>query len=117
MDDPRLLTDANVWLSTTRPSGKPHLIPIWFIWLNDRFYICTESHSVKIRNLRHNSGVSVALEDGNKPVIAEGQAVLNEGPFPEDVRQAFIAKYNWDISTDRTAHILIEIVPQKWLKW
>jgi len=117
MDDPRLQTDRNVWLSTTRPNGKPHLIPIWFIWLNERFYICTESKSVKIRNLRHNAGVCVALEDGNKPVIAEGQATLIEGAFPEDVTKAFISKYNWDISSDPGHHTLIEIVPEKWLKW
>ena len=119
MDDPRLQTAPNVWMSTTRPNGKPHLIPIWFIWLNDRFYICTESKSVKIQNLRHNAGISVALEDGNKPVIAEGKAVLIETSFPEAVRQAFISKYKWDISADPGSgqHTLIEIAPEKWLKW
>ena len=93
MDDPRLQTDPNVWLSTTRPTGKPHLVPIWFIWLNERFYICTESKSVKIRNLRHNAGVCVALEDGNKPVIAEGQ---RHGGIAQGVGQALLEQVSYD---------------------
>ena len=39
----RLQTERNIWLATTRPNGKPHLIPIWFVWLNERFYKPTDT--------------------------------------------------------------------------
>ena len=117
MNDPRLQTDRNVWLATVRPNGKPHLIPIWFVWHNDKFYICTEGSSVKIKNIQANPCVSVSLEDGNKPVLAEGTATLSERPYPDDVAALFQQKYNWNINTDTSYTNLIEIAPQKWLNW
>jgi PPOX class probable F420-dependent enzyme len=117
MHDPRLQTDRNVWLATVRPNGKPHLIPIWFVWHAEKFYICTEGKSVKIKNLKANPLVCVSLEDGNKPVIAEGTAALIERPYPDDVAALFQQKYNWNINTDTSYTVLIEIAPQKWLNW
>ena len=52
MSDPRLLTEKNIWLATVRPDGRPHLVPIWFISLNEKVYICTEGKSVKIKNIQ-----------------------------------------------------------------
>lgn len=92
MEDPRLITDRNLWLATTRPNGKPHLVPIWFCYLRDKFYVCTQE-SVKVRNLRTNPMASVALENGDQPVIAEGAVGFIERPFPADVVLAFQDKY------------------------
>jgi PPOX class probable F420-dependent enzyme len=119
MIDSRLLSDHNIWLATVRADGRPHLVPIWFVWTNERFYICTEGKSVKVKNIAANPCVSVSLEDGNKPVIAEGNAALIERPYPAQVIAAFKDKYQWDIGADTTSgyNALIEIVPEKWLKW
>ncbi len=114
--DPRLLTDKNIWLSTVRPDGRPHLVPIWFVWQNERCYVCMQE-SVKLRNMRANPGVVFALEDGNKPVIAEGVATLISPPFPSDLALAFKDKYNWDITTDPGYNTVVEIEPKKWLGW
>ena len=38
-----LLKEAkNYWLSTTRPDGRPHVIPIWGVWYKDKFYCGNE---------------------------------------------------------------------------
>lgn len=123
MSDPRLLTDKNIWLATVRPDGRPHLVPLWFVWVDDKVYISTQA-SVKERNLRVNPRVSVALENGTQPVIAEGTARFIERPFPACVVQAFAEKYDWAIERDGkppapedTSNILIEITPVKWLTW
>lgn len=117
MNDSRLLSDRNVWLATVRPNGKPHLIPIWFCYLRDTFYICTEGRSVKVKNIQANPHVSVSLENGNQPVIAEGRATILERPYSEDVIAEFKQKYDWDISADSGYNVLLEISPEKWLKW
>jgi len=116
-NDNRLLTDRNVWLSTVRPDGRPHLIPIWFIWLEEKFYICTGEQSVKTRNLLANPRASVALEDGDRPLIAECTVVLLRRPFPAGVVQAFLEKYAWNIATDAAYNCLLELTPAKWLTW
>jgi uncharacterized pyridoxamine 5'-phosphate oxidase family protein len=116
-NEERLLNERNVWLATTRPNGKPHLIPIWFVWVNERFYICTSEHSVKVRNLRANPRASVSLEDGNHPVIAECSVRFVQTPFPEEVVAAFQRKFDWNIATDRDYSCLLELTPKKWLQW
>src|SRR5215207_9039705 len=94
MSDPRLQTERNVWLATTRLNRKPHLIPIWFVWVEEKFYLCTsDEQSVKVRNLRANPRASVALEDGDKPLIAECSAQITEKPFPAAVVDAFRQKF------------------------
>jgi PPOX class probable F420-dependent enzyme len=122
-NDPRLLTEKNIWLATVRPDGRPHLVPIWFVWIDEKVYICTQE-SVKVKNLRANPRASVALENGTQPAIAEGTARFVERPFPPRVVQAFAEKYEWTIerdgqppAEDNTYNVLIEITPAKWLKW
>ncbi len=117
MSDPRLLTEKNIWLATVRSDGRPHLVPIWFVWVNEKIYICTEEKSVKIKNLQGNPRASVALENGSQPAIAEGTARVLQRPYPADVIAEFKHKYEWDIATDASYNILVEITPAKWLKW
>jgi F420H(2)-dependent biliverdin reductase len=111
----RLLTARNIWMATVRPDGRPHLIPIWFVWINDRIYICTGLESVKARNLLTNSHVSVSLEDGNNPTVAECTAALLSKPYPDEVVRLFKSKYDWNILTDDEYGALFEFTPVKWL--
>jgi nitroimidazol reductase NimA-like FMN-containing flavoprotein (pyridoxamine 5'-phosphate oxidase superfamily) len=43
----RLETKANIWLASVRADGRPHLVPVWFAWCEDKLYICIQSKSVK----------------------------------------------------------------------
>lgn len=108
----RLQTEPNIWLATVRPDGTPHLVPIWFVWVAARVYICTASDSVKVRNLLANPRVAAALEDGAKPVVIEGLAHAI-GSVPRSVVEAFRRKYDWNITTDSEYNQVVEIEPQK----
>ncbi len=108
----RLQTEQNLWLASVRPNGTPHLVPIWFVWVAGKIYLCTGADSVKVRNLKQNSQVSVALEDGAQPVVIEGRA-RPLARVEDAVRAEFQRKYEWDISQDETYTQLIEIKPEK----
>ena len=108
----RLQTEQNLWLATVRPNGAPHLVPIWFVWVIGKIYLCTGANSVKVRNLLQNPQVSIALEDGAQPIVIEGLA------HPVDktdraVLSEFQRKYDWDITSDDTYTQVIEIEPVK----
>jgi hypothetical protein len=115
--DDRLITERNIWLATTRPNGKPHLVPIWFVWSAARAYICTPADSVKARNLAANPRASFALEDGNRPHIIECHTRTLARPYPAEIVQAFLEKYGWNIQSDSSYNALIELTPEKWLSW
>jgi PPOX class probable F420-dependent enzyme len=108
----RLQTEQNLWLATVRPDGSPHLVPIWFVWVTGKIYLCTGADSVKVRNLMQNPHVSIALEDGSKPIVIEGLA-RPIGTVPGPVIAAFKKKFDWNISTDGEYNQVIEIEPKR----
>lgn len=103
----RLQTERNVWLATTRPDGRPHLVPIWFVHEAGRFYICTQAQSVKARNLQNNSAVMLALENGDQAYVIEGRARAAQ-PSAAVINQ-FKQKFDWDIATDSSYGLVFEI--------
>ncbi len=113
----RLHEEKNIWLATMRTDGKPHLVPIWFVYINNSIFICIEPESVKGRNLRENARVSMALENGSHPVICEGKAIFIQDRIPLHINKLFKQKYDWDIISETQYTQLIEIIPNKWLTW
>lgn len=112
-----LCHQKNIWLASIRPEGRPHLVPVWFIWRQDRIYLCIEPVSVKAKNIALNSHISLALEDGSSPVICEGVARAMAPPWPPEISAAFKSKYDWDIKVETRYTQLVEVTPAKWLYW
>jgi hypothetical protein len=113
----KLTNQSIIWLASVRSDGRPHLVPIWFAWYAEKLYICIDPNSVKAKNIRKNHRVAMALEDGLKPVICEGIAMLSPLPLPLPVHDEFLRKYDWDISKETQYTCLVEITPTKWLAW
>jgi len=113
----RLETQQVVWFASVRPDGRPHLAPVWFIWHSGKIFIGTDPKSVKIRNIKHNPGVVLALEDGVHPLICEGNAKLIAAPFSADLLAAFFQKYEWDLAKEVQYNLVVEVTPVKWLNW
>ncbi len=111
----RLETEQNIWLASVRSTGRPHLVPLWFVWAGGSIYLCVTGSSVKVRNIAANPAVSLALESGGAPVVVEGQAALLPRPWPEEVVEVFQRKYNWTITTDAEYDTLVAVTPQRWL--
>ena len=70
----RLARSHDYWLATTRPDGRPHLMPVWGIWLERVFYFSTGRHSRKARNLESNAYCVVANDEAREAVVVEGVA-------------------------------------------
>ncbi|MEU8154124.1 pyridoxamine 5'-phosphate oxidase family protein [Micromonospora sp. NPDC048986] len=115
----RLTDESNVWLCTVRRDGSPHLTPVWFVYLSATFWVGCESRSVKARNVVADPRVSVALESGNAPVVAEGAARVHRVGFPSTVVEAFASKYDgWDVGRQvnpDSERVLLEIPVRRWL--
>lgn len=111
----RLESERNIWLASIRPTGRPHLVPLWFVWVNGCIYLCVARASVKMRNLAANPAVSLALESGDAPVIIEGHATVLVPPWPVEVVLGFQRKYDWTITTDTEYDTLVAVMPHRWL--
>jgi PPOX class probable F420-dependent enzyme len=92
----RLLSNTIAWLATTRPDGRPHLVPVWFLCLDDRIFVLTQPGSQKVLNIASNPYVSLALDDtddGREPLVLEGRASLEQPAAHETALVALFVKY------------------------
>jgi Pyridoxamine 5'-phosphate oxidase len=97
----RLEAARNYWVSTTRPNGSPHAMPVWGVWLEDAFFFGSERRSAKSRNLEANPGIVVHLESGDQTVILEGHAEPVRGDeLTRRIDEVYGPKYNWGPSED-----------------
>ncbi|GAA2417841.1 hypothetical protein GCM10010420_55270 [Streptomyces glaucosporus] len=114
----RLAEERNVWLCTVRPDGSAHVTPVWFVYRGSRWWIGSDHRSVKVGNIREEPRVSLALEDGRFPVVAEGCASLIHDGFPREVVAEFERKYGWDVSAPTgpgSKRVLLEVRVRRWL--
>jgi len=70
----RLRRSHNYWIITTRPNGAPHAMPVWGLWVSDRFFFSTGRQSRKARNLAVTPRCVVCNERAEEAVILEGTA-------------------------------------------
>jgi len=114
----RLGRESTLWVATARPDGRPHLTPVWFIWLEDKIYITIGANSQKYANLYQNQRIAVSLPDTSTVVIVEGEAHVAAKAMIDTLGEYFFHKYEWDFRYDDSADWrLIEITPHKILAW
>ena len=114
----RLGRESEIWMATVRYDGRPHLTPLWFIWLDEKIYICTGSRTQKFANMRANQNVALSLKDPLNVIVIEGEAHVAARDMIDKLADYFFNKYEWDFRYDESAKWqLIEITPLKILAW
>ena len=114
----RLSRETTIWLATTRHDGRPHLVPIWYVWLEGKLYLSTGTDTQKYLNMYRNQSVSLALPDTQNVIIIEGEAHAANRETTTILADYFYNKYEWDFRYDETTQWrLIEITPYKILAW
>jgi Pyridoxamine 5'-phosphate oxidase len=95
----KLSRSRNYFLSTVRRDRRPHIMPIWGVWVENAFYFSTGKRSVKARNLRANPRCVVCPGDAEEAVILEGVArVVRSRPVLKRFARAYLKKYKWNVS-------------------
>jgi PPOX class probable F420-dependent enzyme len=92
----RLRAEPIIWLSSVRPDGRPHLVPVWFVWDGAAMLIFSKPAAQKVRNLRHQPQVMLALDsadEGEDIVLLEGRAELLGDDGPRSTLPAYAEKY------------------------
>ena len=126
--DRMLRSESVVWLSSVRADGGPHLVPIWFSWDGASLLIASKPHAKKVRNLRANPSVMLALgepDDDFDVGMIEGVAELLDAPAAAVLPAAHLAKYRDQLAAIglseeeflRTYSQVIRIRPTRFLPW
>ena len=92
----RLAAADTYWVGTTRPDGRPHLMPVWAAWLDGRVWMEGGAATRRARNIEANASVTVGLQlEGFGAVVVEGTAeriLLTDADLAARLVEAF-AKY------------------------
>ncbi len=114
----RLRQARNYWIATTRPTGRPHVMPVWGLWLEDGFYFGTDPASRKARNLAANPACAVHLESGDDVVIVEGTVDAVQDPaLLLAFAQAYQQKYNIRPDLTNAATRVLRLRPTTAFAW
>jgi PPOX class probable F420-dependent enzyme len=117
-----------VWLSTVRPDGTPHIVPIWFWWDGEALLVFSKPDAQKVRNLRARPSAMLALGDADEDFdigLIEGRAEILDVPTAEVLPPAHLAKYADRMASvgltpaeyAATYSLVIRIVPARYLGW
>lgn len=88
----RLERARNYWLATTRPDGRPHVTPVWGVWVDGSLYFDGHPATRWARNVVANPAVSVHLESGDDVVILEG--TMEDTMTDEELGGRIVAAWN-----------------------
>lgn len=86
------------WLATIHAAqGRPHVMPVWGVWLDDAFFFSTGHKSRKCQNLAANPACTISNDHGEEAVIVEAFAEEMRDPSVlERVATAYKKKYKMD---------------------
>jgi hypothetical protein len=92
----QLTQSKNYWLCSVRPDGRPHVVPRWGVFIDNKFYYDGSPETRHAQNITKNPFVSLHLESGTQVVMMEGISESAEKPTPEfaiQLAQAIGNKY------------------------
>ena len=97
----RLTRSHDYWVATVRPDGRPHVMPVWGVWMDDALWFSSSRGSRKARNLAANAHCAITTDNAYEPVVIEGEAALIDdlaaiGAFVTELN----GKYKTDYSID-----------------
>lgn len=72
-------------MATVGPGGMPHLVAMWYAWLDGHIWLESKAKAQKIVNLRRDDRLSVMIEAGNtyetlRGITLEGRGVIVTDP-------------------------------------
>jgi len=97
------------WLATSNPDGKPHVMPVGILFIDDAFYFTSGPKTRKARNIARNPDSVISIATHDFDLVVEGSATRvvdhahlqriadafkKEGWEPTVVKGGLTAKYS-----------------------
>jgi nitroimidazol reductase NimA-like FMN-containing flavoprotein (pyridoxamine 5'-phosphate oxidase superfamily) len=114
----QLEKSKNYWIGSTRPDGRPHVMPVWGVWLDGAVCFGTDRTSRKARNLQANPAATVNLESGDEAVIIEGTVrEISDAKEIAAIDAAYVKKYKMKLTDAPGIPYIVAIEPRVAFAW
>ena len=96
--------NGTYWLSTVRPDARPHVMPLFGVWLDGAMYFCSGPAARKARNIAVSPHCVITCGARDYDIIIEGDAtkVTDEARL-QKVADEYAAKYGWQVTVRNAA--------------
>jgi hypothetical protein len=76
LDKPQLLARV----ATVRPDGRPHLVPVWYLWEAGSLWISSFCSTRHVKNLLADARCAISIDEALGGVIFEGHVEILREP-------------------------------------
>lgn len=90
-------------LSTTRPDGRPHAVPLGALWIEGAFYFTSGPGTRKSRNLTANPACAMTARLKGLDLVVEGEATRVTDPETLERVAAVYRNWGWPVSVEGNA--------------
>lgn len=92
------------WLATARPDGRPHIMPLFGVWVDGAMYFTSGPAARKARNIANNPNCAITCGARDFDIVIEGGAakVTDEAKL-QRVAGEYEAKYGWILRVQNAA--------------
>ncbi len=124
-----LRTQKILRLVTIDEKNFPHIVPVWYLYKNKKFYIGTNTRTKKTKNLRKKKQVAFCVDIGIKSpnivgVMGKGKAkLILKKSMVEKIAKNILLRYFKSLQNKSAQELLedtnciIEISPSKYSSW
>jgi nitroimidazol reductase NimA-like FMN-containing flavoprotein (pyridoxamine 5'-phosphate oxidase superfamily) len=97
--DAYLADQRTARVATVGPGDIPHVVPLWFVWVDGYLFVNTTRGNRTVRNLAHNPKAAATIDDGESYATLRGTVLVGEmrdaddDPRLDEVVAAFARKY------------------------
>ena len=95
----RLVEARHYWMATTRPDGRPHVVPRWGVWLEGALYYDGSPETLHARNAEARPACVLHIGEGADAISLDGESRASDpvtGELGERIAAAIGAKYGSD---------------------
>ncbi len=124
-----LKTQKILRLATIDGTGVPHIVPVWYMYQDDKFYVGTNTRTRKAKNIRKNPKVSFCVDVGIRSpdiigVMGTGRAkLILKKELVEKLARKILLRYFKDMKNKSAQQLfdqtdcIIQITPRKVTEW
>jgi nitroimidazol reductase NimA-like FMN-containing flavoprotein (pyridoxamine 5'-phosphate oxidase superfamily) len=95
----RLAEADRYWLTTLRPAGRPHVVPVLAVWLDGALHFSAGAASRKGRNLARDPRCVIAVGSHDLDLVVEGTAAkVRDEATLRRVAEVYASKYAWPVT-------------------
>ena len=95
----QLAAASRYWFATVRSDGRPHVMPLFGVWLDGSLFFTANPKTRKARNLAGDDRCVIAASSEALDLVVEGTAVrVRDEATLRRVVEAYASKYGWPLT-------------------